>query len=87
MLRKRVFDLRTFSSLKIVQTLVTYRKRLIGWLREDGYELPLDGNKWRDFPAPIEPENPDAGRLFQDGRSVSDQFSQGYLPNVDTLRR
>lgn len=64
-----------------------YRKRLIEWLREDGYELPLDGNKWRDFPPPAELENPDAGQLFQDGRSVSDQFPPGYSPNVDTLRR
>ena len=30
--------------------LNTYRQRLIEWFREDGYELPLDGNKWRDFP-------------------------------------
>ena len=64
-----------------------YRKRLIEWLREDGYELPLDGDKWRDFPPPVEPDNPDASQLFQDGRSVSDQFPPGYSPNVDTLRR
>ena len=32
---------------------------------------PLDDNRWRDFPAPVEHENPDAGQLFQDGRSVS----------------
>lgn len=66
--------------------LNAYRKRLIEWLQDDGYELPLDDNKWRDFPPPFEPENPDAGQLFQDGRSVSDQFPPGYLPNVDTLR-
>ena len=68
-------------------TLNAYRKRLIEWFRTDGYELPIDDNKWRDFPAPIEPENPDAGQLFQDGRSVSDQFPSGYSPKVDTLRR
>ena len=66
--------------------LSTYRKRLIEWFRKDGYELPLDGNQWRDFPPPVEPENPDAGQLFQDGRSVSDRFPEGYSPNVDTLR-
>ena len=66
--------------------LNTYRERLIEWFREDGYELPLDGDRWRDFPLPHEPENPDAGQLFQDGRSVSDQFPEGYSPNVDTLR-
>jgi arylsulfatase A-like enzyme len=67
-------------------TLNAYRKRLIEWFREDGYELPLDDDKWREFPPPPEPENPDAGQLFQDGRSVSDQFPSGYSPNVDTLR-
>ena len=66
--------------------LNTYRERLIEWFRKDGYETPLDGNRWRDFPPPYEPENPDAGQLFQDGRSVSDQFPEGYSPNVDTLR-
>ena len=65
--------------------LNTYRQRLIEWFREDGYELPLDGNKWRDFPPPVEPENPDAGQLFQDGRSVSDQFPSGYSPHIDPL--
>ena len=69
------------------RTLSAYRKRLMEWFREDGYELPLDDNRWRDFPAPVEHENPDAGQLFQDGRSVSDQFPPGYSPNVDTLRR
>jgi arylsulfatase A-like enzyme len=67
-------------------TLNAYRKRLIEWFHNDGYELPLDDNKWRNFPPPMEPENPDAGQLFQDGRSVSDQFPAGYSPNVDTLR-
>ena len=67
-------------------TLNVYRKRLIEWFRNDGYEVPLDGNGWREFPLLLEPENPDAGQLFQDGRSVSDQFPSGYLPNVDTLR-
>ena len=65
--------------------LNTYRQRLIERFREDGYERPLDGDKWRDFPAPVEPENPDAGQLFQDGRSVSDQFPSGYSPHIDPL--
>ena len=68
-----------------VGVLNTHRQRLIEWFREDGYELPLDGNKWRDFPSPSEPENPDAGQLFQDGRSVSDQFPSGYSPHIDPL--
>ena len=66
--------------------LNTSRQRLIEWFREDGYELPLDGDNWRDFSAPIEPENPDAGQLFQDGRSVSDQFPSGYSPHIDPFR-
>ena len=66
--------------------LNTYRHRLIEWFRADGYELPLDGNKWRDFPPPIEPDTPDAGQLFQDGRSVSDQFPSGYIPHIDPLK-
>ena len=66
--------------------LNTYRQRLIEWFRADGYELPLDGNKWRDFPPPVEHDNPDAGQLFQDGRSVSDQFPTGYSPHIDPLR-
>ena len=69
------------------RVLSDYRKRLIEWFRNDGYELPLDGNRWREFPPPSESENPDAGQLFQDGRSVSDQFPEGYSPMVDTLRR
>lgn len=68
------------------RVLTDYRKRLIEWFRNDGYELPLDGNRWRDFPPPTESENPDAGQLFQDGRSVSDRFPEGYSPKVDTLR-
>ena len=68
------------------RVLTDYRNRLIEWFRNDGYELPLDGNRWRDFPPPTESENPDAGQLFQDGRSVSDQFPKGYSPKVDTLR-
>ena len=65
--------------------LNTYRERLIEWFRADGYELPFDGNKWRDFPPPVEHDNPDAGQLFQDGRSVSDQFPTGYSPHIDPL--
>ncbi len=66
--------------------LTDYRKRLIEQFRNERYERPLNGNTWRDFPPPAEPENPDADQLFQDGRSVSDQFPQGYSPNIDTLR-
>ena len=68
------------------RTLRDYRERLINWFREDGYDLPLDGNAWREFPRPIEPENPDADQLFQDGRSSSDQLPPGYSPHIDPIR-
>lgn len=64
-----------------------YRDRLINWFKNDGYEQPLDGNNWREFPQPYEPENPDADQLFQDGRSSSDQLPPGYVPHIDPIRR
>ena len=64
-----------------------YRQRLISWFREDGYEDPLDGDGWREFSnVPTIPDTPDAGQLFQDGRSVSSRFPDGYSPRVDTMR-
>lgn len=63
-----------------------YRDNLISWFREDGYEIPLDGNKWREFPPPFESDNPDAEQLFQDGRSSSDQLPPGYRPHIDPIR-
>ena len=64
-----------------------YRQRLISWFREDGYEDPLDGDGWREFSnVPTISDNPDAGQLFQDGRSVSSRFPDGYSPRVDTMR-
>lgn len=63
-----------------------YRERLINWFRDDGYEQPLEENKWKEFPKPIESENPDADQLFQDGRSSSDQFPPGYSPHIDPIR-
>ena len=63
-----------------------HRQRLMARFRADGYERPLDGETWRAFPPPPESENPDAGQLFQDGRSVSDQFPEGYAPHLDPMR-
>ena len=68
------------------RTLREYREQLINWFSKDSYDVPLDDNRWREFPAPIEPENPDADQLFQDGRSSSDQFPPGYIPHIDTIR-
>ena len=36
---------------------------------------------------PHENDNPDAEQLYQDGRSSSDQLPQGYVPQIDPLRR
>ncbi len=38
------------------QTLEALRATLIGRLRRDGYEEPLDGEHWRCYPPPPEPE-------------------------------
>ena len=63
------------------------RSRLIERFREDSYEAPLDGNGWKEFPLPDPaPESPDGWQLFQDGRSVSDRFPDGYAPAVDTVQ-
>ena len=64
--------------------LESLRERLIQRFRDDGYEAPLDGDGWRDFPQPVIPDAPDAGQLFQDGPSVVDLFPAGYRPCVDT---
>jgi choline-sulfatase len=65
------------------RALAEHRKRLIEWLRKDGYEIPLDGERWREFPPPPPvPDNPDAWQLFQDLRSVTDRFPPGYAPRV-----
>ena len=62
-----------------------YREHLIEFFRQDGYDIPLDDKNWREFPPPVEFSNSDAGQLFQDGRSVKNQFPQGYSPKVDTI--
>ena len=68
--------------------LVSHREFLINRFQADGYEEPIDEQSWRQFPLPEPiPEDPDAWQLFQDGRSVSDRFPDGYSPSVDPLRR
>ena len=67
--------------------LTDYPKRLMDRFRADGYDEPLDGENWREFPSPTVSANPDAELLYQDGVSVSDQFPEGYTPKIDPLRK
>jgi arylsulfatase A-like enzyme len=53
----------TLGYLEITRAM---RERLIGYLQEQGYTEPLDGDSWRVYPAPEFPQDPDAGFLFQD---------------------
>ena len=67
--------------------MTAYRNRLIRWFKSDGYEQPIDGNQWRKFPSiPSVADDPDAEQIFQDGRSVSDRFPDGYSPKIDPTK-
>lgn len=48
------------------EVLEEQRQLLQATLSEDGYEFPLQGNAWRQFPRVEFPTHPDAGVLFQD---------------------
>lgn len=63
------------------QTLEALRATLIGRLRRDGYEEPLDGEHWRRYPPPPEPDDPDQDRIFQEAQWV-DPWPRlpGYTP-------
>ena len=68
--------------------LSNHREYLINRFRKDGYDEPLDDKNWRQFPQPDPvPQTPDAWQLFQDGRSVYDDFPEGYSPRVDPIYR
>jgi len=69
------------------------REMLVGYLREQGYTEPLDGDGWRVYPAPEFPRDPDAGLLFQDtpwsrplthipGYSDEEETGMGISPTV-----
>ncbi len=58
------------------------RARLIGRLRADDYERPLEGAGWKPFPRQEVPPDPDAWQLFQDGGSVEHLFPPGYAPRL-----
>ena len=69
------------------EAVMAYRNRLISWFKSDGYEQPIDGDQWREFPVVLSvADDPDAEQLFQDGRSVSDRFPDGYSPNIDPIK-
>ena len=58
------------------------RERLQAYFREDGYERPLDGDRWREFPQPQRFRDPDEALLLQDPPPSVD-FSglpEGYHP-------
>lgn len=59
------------------------RSRLVGWLRQDGYEAPLDGEGWKVFPHRQIASDPDAGLLYQEGARVADNFPAGYRPRCN----
>jgi arylsulfatase A-like enzyme len=42
------------------------RGALVDYYRAEGYEYPVDGDGWREFPQPQLPEDPDAELLIQD---------------------
>jgi arylsulfatase A-like enzyme len=68
-------------------TVAQHRATLMERFRNDRYEMPLDGDRWRDYPPlPEIPTNPDAWQLFQDGPSVARQFPPGYAPRVNTQK-
>ena len=70
-----------------VDVVTAYRNHLIGWFKSDGYEQPIDGDQWREFPSvPSVADDPDAEQIFQDGRSVSERFPDGYNPKIDPMK-
>ncbi len=55
------------------------RGGLIDYFRSQGYTRPIYGNRWRDYPQPSVPVDPDAGLLIQDPKwSVPLQHIPGY---------
>jgi len=61
------------------------RAALVGYLKEEGYTEPLEGDSWRAYPPPSFPEDPDAGLLFQDpGWAQSRMHIPGYSDDAGT---
>lgn len=75
-------ELRSRAGLPFcADALEAMRANLIAYLRERGYEEPLEGDGWRLFPPPPDPAgpDPDAGLLVQDpGWSRGLQHIPGY---------
>lgn len=42
------------------------KESLIGYLKKDGYTLPIEGDDWKRYPTARMPEDPDMNLLFQD---------------------
>jgi arylsulfatase len=65
--------------------LCDYRGRLLERFKADGYDAPIDGDNWREYPPPPPTSsNPDAGLLYQDARhqEVVEMFPEGYEPRI-----
>lgn len=58
---------------------VEMRDALIAWLREQGEDAALDGDKLRVYPRRQMPDNPDAWLLYQD-HPWAEQRIPGYTP-------
>ena len=72
--REFLFDLRVdpeetrnrAETLGYIEQTAAMRDTMIGYLRDQGYTEPLDGDQWHTYPPPEFPTDPDAGLLFQD---------------------
>jgi choline-sulfatase len=80
--REWLFDLRVdpkettnlaMNPLRVGQCQ-TMRAQLIRRFRADGYEQPLDDDKWKRFPTRTIPDDPDAGLLFQDAANLQSRL-------------
>ncbi len=59
------------------QAQAEMRRALVAWLKEQGEEAALDGEKLRTYPKREMPENPDAWLIYQD-HPWADQRVPGY---------
>jgi arylsulfatase len=63
------------------------RQRLFAYYRQTGYQDALDGDRWRLYPQPSIPRDPDAGLLIQDaGWAKPYQDIPGYSEQSDDVQ-